>query len=73
VGLVVGKVKLTVASLYQTCSKFVASVEAVLITVLLIIMILNTVDAISNDSRVTVLLLMLFLIVGALLTMDRRE
>lgn len=47
--------------------------EAVLITVLLIIMILNTVNAISNDSRVTVLLLMLFLIVGALLTMDRRE
>ena len=65
-GLVVGKVKLT-------GSKRVASVEAVLITVLLIIMILNTVDAISNDSRVTVLLLMLFLVVGALLTMDRRE
>ena len=47
--------------------------EAVLITVLLIIMVLNTVNAISNDSRVTVLLLMLFLVVGALLTMDRRE
>ena len=55
------------------CSKRVASVEAVLITVLLIIMILNTVDAISNDSRVTALLLMMMLIVGALLTMDRRE
>ena len=68
-GLVVGEVKLTVIK----CSKRVASVEAVLITVLLIIMILNTVSAISNDSRVTVLLLMLFLIVGALLTMDRRE
>ena len=68
-GLVVGEVKLTVIK----CSERVASVEAVLITVLLIIMILNTVDAISNDSRVTVLLLMLFLVVGALLTMDRRE
>lgn len=65
-GLEVSKNQLTV-------SKFVASVEAVLITVLLIIMILNTVGAISNDSRVTVLLLMLFLVVGALLTMDRRE
>ena len=68
-GLVVGEVKLTVIK----CSERVASVEAVLITVLLMIMILNTVDAISNDSRVTVLLLMLFLVVGALLTMDRRE
>jgi len=44
-----------------------------LITVLLMILILREIQAVSNDSRVTTLLLTLFLILGALLTMDRRE